>query len=89
MRAERNDVRGLPEGASRRGTSPRGSRRANPYELEAATTGACPGAHARAVMTVRLTLLLIIFGVAFFLFTGPGGGVPAGPELGGAAERLK
>ena len=33
----------------------------------------CPAAHERAVVTVRLTLLLIIVGLALFLFIGPGG----------------
>jgi hypothetical protein len=39
---------------------------------------ACPAAHERAVLTVRLTLLLLIIGVALFLFTGPGAALPAG-----------
>jgi hypothetical protein len=33
-------------------------------------------AHKSAVMTVRLTLLLLIVGVALFLFTGSGGTLP-------------
>lgn len=40
-------------------------------------------------MTVRLTLLLLIVGVALFLFTGPGGVLPSGPQPGAAVERLK
>jgi hypothetical protein len=40
-------------------------------------------------MTVRLTLLLLIIGVALFLFTGPGGALPSGRHFGDPAERLK
>jgi hypothetical protein len=40
-------------------------------------------------MTVRLTLLLLIVGVALFLFTGPGGVLPAEHERSDAFERLK
>lgn len=36
----------------------------------------CPAAHERAVVTVRLTLLLMIVGLALFLFAGPGGSLP-------------
>lgn len=39
----------------------------------------CPAAHERAVATVRLTLLLVIVGLALFLFNGPGGLLPSGP----------
>ena len=39
----------------------------------------CHAAHERAVVTVRLTLLLIIVGLALFLFISPGGGLPFGP----------
>jgi hypothetical protein len=46
-------------------------------------------AHARAVMTVRLTVLLLIIGVALFLFDIPGGALPQGPERGSPAGRLK
>jgi hypothetical protein len=49
----------------------------------------CPAAHERAVVTVRLTLLLVIVGLALFLFIGPGGRPPNGQELGSPAERLK
>lgn len=42
----------------------------------------CPAAHKRAVLTVRLTLLLLIVGVALFLFTGPGGLFPVRPGPG-------
>lgn len=49
----------------------------------------CPAAHERAVMTVRLTLLLLVVGVALFLFNGPGGVLPWGRDAGGVAERLK
>jgi hypothetical protein len=41
-------------------------------------SGACPSAHERAVMTVRLTIVLLIIGVALFIFTGPGGALPLG-----------
>ena len=36
----------------------------------------CPAAHERAVVTVKLTLLLAIVGLALFLFVGPGGALP-------------
>ena len=36
----------------------------------------CPAAHERAVVTVRLTLLLVIVGLVLFLFNGPGGVLP-------------
>jgi hypothetical protein len=47
----------------------------------------CPAAHERAVVTVRLTLLLLVVGLALFLFVGPGGVLPLGRELGGGVER--
>lgn len=47
----------------------------------------CPAAHERAVVTVRLTLLLVIIGVALFLCSGPVGLLPLGPESGDRAGR--
>ncbi|HEX8720735.1 MAG TPA: hypothetical protein VF736_08915 [Pyrinomonadaceae bacterium] len=38
--------------------------------------GACVAAHERAVMTVRVTLLLLIIGVALLVCAGPGGALP-------------
>jgi hypothetical protein len=38
--------------------------------------GACEAAHGRAVMTVRLTLLLLIIGVALLVSAGPGVALP-------------
>ena len=58
-------------------------------EAEKNVETACVAAHERAVMTVRLTLLLLIIGAALFLFTGPGGVLPLGQESGGAVERLE
>jgi hypothetical protein len=52
-------------------------------------SGAGDAAHERAVMTVRLTLLLLIIGVALFLFTGSGGANRVGQERGDAVEHLK
>lgn len=46
-------------------------------------------AHARAVMTIKLTLLLLIFGVAIFLLDGYAGARSAGQGPGDSAERLK
>jgi hypothetical protein len=39
-------------------------------------SGACPAAHERAVVTVRLTILLLIIGFALFLFTDTCGSLP-------------
>ena len=58
-------------------------------EAEKNDKTASVAAHERAVMTVRLTLLLLIIGVALFLFKGPGGVLPSGQEFGGDVERLK
>ena len=49
----------------------------------------CPAAHERAVMTVRLTLLLLIVGAALFLFTGPGGVLTVRTGPGAPVEGLK
>jgi len=89
MRAKKNDGRGLAEGGSRLEASPPEGRREDRENLGDANTGACPAAHERAVVTVRLTLLLVIVGAALFLFGGAGGGVPSRPDSGGAVERLK
>lgn len=62
--------------AASRGASLREGRHENPQDLGADTTGVCPAAYERAVMTVRLTLLLVIVGGALFLFTGPDGVLP-------------
>ncbi len=51
--------------------------------------GASDAAHRRAVMTVRLTLLLLIIGVALFLFTGSGGAFPVRTEPGVPAGRQR
>lgn len=53
------------------------------------TSGACPAAHERAVMTVRVTLLLLLIGVALFLFTDPGGAFHSGQGFGDHAGRHK
>jgi hypothetical protein len=50
---------------------------------------ASAAAHARAVMTVKLTLLLLIFGVALFLLDSYGGTSRAGQAPDASAERLK
>ncbi len=47
----------------------------------------CPAAHERAVLTVRLTLLLVIVGVALLLFKGPGGLLPVRPGDPAARHR--
>ena len=73
--------------AASRGASLRAGRYENPQDLGSDTTGACPAAHERAVMTVRLTLLLVIVGGALLLFTGPDGVLPWGQEVGGVVER--
>lgn len=44
-------------------------------------------AHERAVITVRLTLLLLIIGVALLLFDGYGGTRRVGQEHGDSVER--
>jgi len=46
-------------------------------------------AHERAVMMVRFTLLLLVIGVALFIFTGYGGTRGEGQRLEHPAERLK
>jgi hypothetical protein len=89
MEVERDDSRGLVKSTLRRGASPLEGRHVHRENLGAATSGASTAAHARAVMTVRLTLLLLIIGVALFLFTGPGGALPLGSERGDPVERLK
>ena len=53
------------------------------------TETAHAAAHARAVMTIKLTLLLLVFGVALFLLDGYAGARSAGPGPGDSAERLK
>ena len=55
--------------------------------MEAET--ASDAARERAVITVRLTLLLLVIGVALFLFPEPGGAPPSEQERGGHAERIK
>ncbi len=50
-------------------------------------TGFCAAAHERAVITVRLMLLLLILGAALFLFKGPGGKLPAWAGPGADAAR--
>jgi hypothetical protein len=70
MEAERDDNRSLVKNALRRGALPLEGRHVHRENLGAATSGECAAAHARAVMTVRLTLLLFIIGVALFIFGG-------------------
>jgi hypothetical protein len=50
---------------------------------------ASAAAHARAVMTVKLTLLLLIFGAALFLLDSYGGTGRAGQARDASAGRLK
>jgi hypothetical protein len=56
---------------------------------ESLEPSASAAAHARAVMTVRLTVLLLMIGVALFLFDIPGGALPRVQERGDPAVRLK
>lgn len=66
------------KGDSGRDASRPGGPPAHGEDRGAAVTLTCAAAHERAVMTVRLTLLLLIVGIALFLFTGPGGVLPSG-----------
>lgn len=56
-------------------------------EVERDDNQASDEAHERAVMTVRVTLLLLIIGAALFIFTSPGGAFPFGQEPGDHVER--
>jgi hypothetical protein len=89
MEVEREDKRVHVKSSSGRATYLRGARRAREDNVGGVASTSSAAAHERAVMNVRLTLLLLIIGVALFLFTGPGGVLPLGPEFGGAVELLK
>ena len=58
-------------------------------ETEKDDKTSCVAAHERAVMTVRLTLLLLIIGAALFFFTGSGDARPLLRKRSGHAELLK
>lgn len=89
MTTDVNEKRGFVKNRLRRVAFRREGRYRRGEEFVWAFSGEGAAAHERAVMTVKLTLLLLAVGIILFLFNGLGSAHPEGLKNGGHVEYLK
>lgn len=89
MKVDGEERRGFVEGGLSRGAQRREACHAQGEDFVCAGSGEVAAAHERAVITVKLTLLLLAAGIILLLFNGLGGASAAGQRSGCLIERLK